>query len=166
MASVTIEESGSIFEFELEDYLNLEKSNLYFKELMNHGVLVCDFILKVDCEYHFTEVKSSAPKDNDEYCEKISKKINHSLMMLSSLILKKIKSEEKHLSDFTDRFDPNYKFRGVLIVDLKKDHLIGLQEKMNKIIKPISKIYKMEKFLVLNFDNAKQKHYRIKRVSN
>ena len=166
-----INESNMQFgEYDEETVFHIEKSNQYKNGLMSNGVKCCEFILKKADTLYFIEAKSSCPnqitaesteekrKKYNEYIVDITDKMRHSLALYANILLKRHDSTgvpDKFLE--TDLSKKQIKL--VLVVNkAESGWLAPLKDKLNKELKPESKLWKFTDIYVINEEHARKKN--------
>ena len=167
---VIINESDMRFgEYSEEDFFHIEKCDQYTASLLPNGVKSCEFILKKADTLYFVEAKTSCPNqitaDSSEekrekynaYIKEITEKMRHSFALYASILLKRHSTEGVPDSILeTDLSATQIKL--VLVVKTAKEEwLIPLKEKLNKELRPESKIWKFVDLYVINEDRARKK---------
>lgn len=171
---IVIKESGMRFgEYDEKDVFYIEKSDEYQKKLMPNGVKSCEFILKKDNVIYFVEAKTTCPNEitantpdekirkYHEYIEDIMDKMRDSLALYASVLLKR-----HEMADIpADMLSPDLsgqRIKLVLVVKNAEDAwLIPLKDKLSKVLKHDSRIWKFEEIYVINEKRAREKHFVI-----
>lgn len=164
---VIIPESDMEFgTYQEKQVFRIEESEQYTKKLRQQGVRCCEFILLRSNKLLFIEAKKSYPdpingitKNKEQYykdIKEIVEKMRHSLDLYANILLNRytqdrISEEMKNIK--------NIQIRLVLVIkNADKSWIIPLQEKFRKELYPDMHIWKISDFMVLNEEQARNKH--------
>lgn len=146
---------------------HLEKSPQYHKKLRSNCVKSCEFILFKENALYFIEAKKSSPneisadspaekiQDYNKYITEITEKMRHSLALYASILLKRHDcTDVPPLLLETDLSGKELKL--VLVVkNAQPQWLIPLSEKLNRVLKPETGIWKCSRIFVINEATAR-----------
>ena len=170
MDKIIIKESDMNFgPYDKDDLFQIEKSNVYTKELANNKVSVTEFILLCVKKLLFVEAKKTTPnfancsesqeklKKYQDYVYSIRDKFIHSVSAYMSMRLGRTDGSE--LSEKLIKQD--LKSISIVLVLVVKDSyhssLIHYKEKLDSILKPEKCIWKIKDVLVISEAMAKKK---------
>ena len=176
MEQITIQESNMTFgAYSQEDVFQIEKSKIY-KELQDGGssIKTVEFILlkkkKQNQNLLFVEAKTSTAnyatpntseekkKKQEEFIQEITQKWTDSIRIYCSLILKRIHSSELSEKLSTEEVVTG-NFVPILVVkNGYKASLIPLRDLLLKKLEPARKIWNIQNILVLNEEQARERH--------
>ncbi len=162
MAEKTISESGLNFKVEKERVFVPEQEDFY-KKLSARGVKICDLIYlntSKSKELLFIEVKSSSPKDNqDFFVKEIQQKFVDSILVYAGAIANRRNTQAKNLPDeLKNQTALTRKMRLVLIIkDHKPDWLAPLRDNLRKECKALERLFSLEETHVYNQQFARRK---------
>lgn len=166
-----IEESDMQFgDYPDDAVFHLEKSPQYQNKLRSNGVKSCEFILFKESTLYFIEAKKSCPNQISadtpikkvekyhEYIADIANKMRHSLALYANILLKRHDCTDVPPSLLeTDLSGKELKL--VLVVkNAQPQWLIPLSEKLNRVLKPETGIWKCSRIFVINEATARDMH--------
>lgn len=169
---VIIDESGMRFgEYSEADVFHIEKSDQYKNGLLPNGVKCCEFILMRSGDLCFVEAKSSCPnailadtieekrEKYNAYIDDIADKMRHTLALYANILLKR--HEAAGVPDNLLETDlSSAKIKLVLVVkNSRSEWLMPLKDKLSKVLKSESKLWKLDDFYVINEETARRKRF-------
>ena len=170
MDKIIINESDMNFgPYDKDDLFQIEKSNVYTKDLAKNRVSVTEFILLCDKKLLFVEAKKTTPnfencsesqeklKKYQDYVYSIRDKFVHSVSTYMSMRLGR--SDVSELSEKMIQEDIK-SLRIVLVLVVKNSYpssLIHYKEKLDSILKPEKSIWKINDVIVISEAMAKKK---------
>ena len=170
MNKIIINESDMNFgPYDKNDLFQIEKSNVYTKDLAEKRVSVTEFILLRDQKLLFVEAKKTTP--NFENCDDSQEKLNKYQDYVNSIRDKFVHSVSTYMSMRLGRSDSSElsekmiredikSLRIVLVLVVKNSYpssLIHYKEKLDSILKPEKSIWKINDVLVISEAMAKKK---------
>ena len=166
MSQCTVNESEMNFKYDSDDVLRPELSPTYQSLATHNSIKSCDFIWHYRQKLLFIEVKTRAPKNEQDlisYIQDIHIKLVHTLLMFLGIISGRPFEERTILpSNFSTINIENIKIVPMLIVQHhQKDWIASLSDKIRKSIKGTKKAYCMEDIIVLNEDGARKQGFII-----
>ncbi len=149
MTKKIISESGLNFIVEREKVFVPEKEEFYTKLSSRVSVKICDLIYLSTSkseELLFIEVKSSSPKDSQDFVKEVRQKFVDSILVYVGAIANRRNTQAKNLpEELKNQIALARKMRLVLIVkNHKPDWLAPLREKLRKECKTIEKLFSLE----------------------
>lgn len=160
MAIISVIESGLTFNMEKDRLYRPEDEAFYKKLCSKHPIKICDLIyLQRDEELLIIEVKSSAPKELENYIGSIKQKFNDSILIYTASWANRPNTRPQSFPTLLQSEDAlQRKMRLVLIVkDHKKEWCLSLKDALRRICTPLEKAFLLEATQVFNQDLARTK---------
>ncbi|VAW39109.1 hypothetical protein MNBD_CHLOROFLEXI01-4634 [hydrothermal vent metagenome] len=160
MPSKTVTESGLDFILDADKLFLPEREVFYITKLSSHGVKICDVIfLNPHDDLLIIEIKSSSPREHQEFIKEIKQKFVDSLLIFVATWANRKNTQAKYfpsslqISNVLQR-----KMRLVLIIaSHKPEWLSPLRDSLRKECRPLEKLFSLEETQVYNQELARRK---------